>query len=308
MTLLELIKKYADDSGSSEPDRKYSALLFALQLPGIYGRLENPVCEENKECKEDSKESKQYKLYDKNGKAKDKVIYKYWFMRHAHDFLPWCYGATSVSTLSEWIYDLRCSLTHEGKIINSEMKVFFADSDCILADQDYIIISIKTFCHKMFSFAEQLPSIQTINITAFEELEMNAITFKNLRTELSKKYKAFWNNHTTEEQSLNMVYNLITSVNPDVLNKIDDFFKTHPNSIYEIIDFDRKYSLVLPDNRLFFNERRKESAGYQHGFDSLIFKLNQKQFAIMKSIHQELDNYCKVDIEDVAYIRNHFML
>ena len=74
MTLLELIKKYADDSGSSEPDRKYSALLFALQLPGIYGRLENPVCEENKECKEDSKESKQYKLYDKNGKAKDKVM------------------------------------------------------------------------------------------------------------------------------------------------------------------------------------------------------------------------------------------
>ena len=120
MKALKVLQEYQKKLESADIYDKYSALMFALQIPSICGRIEFRNTEENI-VKE---------LYGKNGHVRDKNMYAYWMQKHKDAFrnVMLC-NDKSFDHMIKAIYSLRCTLTHEGLVKTEETEVVLVDSD-----------------------------------------------------------------------------------------------------------------------------------------------------------------------------------
>ena len=119
VTCLEALVEYRGKFNSNNVSDRYAALGFALQLPGICGRLEFPPDDEtNVQSSTINKSDALYKR-DKHAAsgyvAFDKNMFVHWFQNHHLQFVPLFHvQGASVEQLASELYELRNSLTHEG--------------------------------------------------------------------------------------------------------------------------------------------------------------------------------------------------
>ena len=83
MKYVDLLKLFREKLNSQCADDHYAALLFALQLPSICGRMEFPKTEKNTGKNGQNSNI----LYRENGNPWDKNLYFAWLKKHKNCFM-----------------------------------------------------------------------------------------------------------------------------------------------------------------------------------------------------------------------------
>ena len=279
MRAIELIHKYQKFLQSQKSEDRYSALLFALQIPSICSRIEFPNDGVNT-------------LYS-DGKPQDEKLYLAWIIKHAESFKPWFYTISTVKDLAERIYKLRCQLTHEGYVLQDDTKiVFISDDKSSLFVDDIVMISIPNFCREFFYLAENIFSMHNIEFTDYDGLTVSDELYGQICNDAFIKYHAFWDEYSHEEHTLNMIYDFVFRFDQNKAKEVKKYFKQHPSDYYEIKDFGRHYSIVTPDNTYFFEEYRDSIIGK---ISTITCRFKKKDYDKMTKISNALDAYSKTE-------------
>lgn len=284
MKALDLLNLYRKKLDSDALDDKYSALMFALQLPGICGRIEFEQTDENTDNNEKRNNGTDIslRLYKKNGMPLDGNIYQYWLRKHR--FLD----------MSKAIYDLRCCLTHEGFVKTSQSKIVLVDSDGIGSDLGSVVcISICVLCRSIFDEAAKVFKDHHVDFSDFTGCGLDYSVFSKLDADVWYLYSDFWKGYEERDRKLNMIYDFVFSDDDLMLNKVHLYFSENPNGVFEIHDFGRRYSIVPIDDELFSREFDA------YGFPCILCRFNNVDFIRMLDIRKAL---CEYDVKCVKPI------
>lgn len=151
--LREIIERYqkrltkAVEDGNN--DEQFSCLLFALQLPSICARLDFP--------------RDKYKDFYSGTNPHDRQLYIKWLKKNHKELVLLSLGFLTFDAFCSAVYELRCSLTHEGILAsNGELhRIRFLSSKCFgigLGDEQYI--SLSYLCDVLFRCALESVSIK----------------------------------------------------------------------------------------------------------------------------------------------------
>lgn len=293
MKALKVLQEYQKKLESADIYDKYSALMFALQIPSICGRIEFRNTEENI-VKE---------LYGKIGHVRDKNMYAYWMQKHKDAFrnVMLC-NDKSFDHMIKAIYSLRCTLTHEGLVKTEETEVVLVDSDIGSMDTgSMLFISIKQFCQIFFDEAEIIFTKYSTPFSNFDTLGMDNSRFSDLFNHVAHKYREFWSKYSQDDKTANMLFDLVFLRYPDMLEKVRAYFDKSPDDEYIIAEFGLKYSLVTIDNRFFFNKTYICSGREVSGIECRFSKID---FNRMQEVHDALMDYAhNVDKEIAEYMK-----
>lgn len=214
MTLTDLIKEYRKKLEKDSHD--LSCLLFALQIPSICSRIEFPWTAENTGT-----------LYREDGIPKDKNMYIEWLNKHRRDFLKICGQSMFFGDFCENLYKLRCQMTHEGVIMTNESKFYFIKGDSGMCVGDVIFLPIKRLCEDMFNIADALINRlrADIEVTPVSDVELPTEIYNEIYNDTFETYEIFWKNYSFDDNLLSCIYDTIIFYEPDMKNKIDDFFQ-----------------------------------------------------------------------------------
>ena len=277
----ELIDKYRDKLSSPDctDDDKHSALLFALQIPSICSRIEYPA-------------DKYTEFYQENGRPIDNKLYKYWIRNHKGKFETLWRLIMSVDELAERIYGLRNQLTHEGYIVGKTTKFYFTDdSDKSIFVDEILIISIKSFCEIFFDIAYDVFKQNRIEISPMSCLTLESKDVGNILNDICKTYREFWKTHTTLDNELFMLYDMVFKYDSDLCDNADDFFAKNPDSVYVIKNFDMKYSQVNVDNELFWEREIDVPFGENNKLHRIDCHITKSQYERMKQIRDDMADF-----------------
>lgn len=272
MELLDLIKKYEKKYQSKNIDDKYSALIFALQLPAICGRLEFEPTNENIKLG----------LY-KNNSPNDKKIFKHW-IKTKHSYTN---GITedifteiiNIEDFSDKLYQLRCSLIHEGISFDIKNKILIINDDNIFNLQDIYAISVEYICENIFQAAKNyLYANPNKSKNIFIDPKNIYTFYKSVNTEI----RDYWMKNK-QYNTLSIVYSFLQQ-NKNEISSIENFFKTNPQQIYEIPDFEEKYTYITPDNKIIFKGEKFNMGNGYH----INCRFNEEQYNVMKKIENDL--------------------
>lgn len=291
MLLMELIKEYREKLDQNPND--FSCLLFALQIPSICSRIEVPKMAENTSLTNNRSDGKYYKP---NGKVWDANIYKAWIRKHNKDFVD-VYGMSmTIDSFCDNIYDLRCKMTHEGVVMTDTSKFYFVEGDSAMCVGDIIFLPIKRLCEDMFDTVDvTLINLQIdIKVTPFDEMVLSTDTYNKISNDIHNTYRSFWDNYSTNDNMLNCIYDHIIFDRPDMKNKIDEFFKNHPDDIFEIWDFGYKYGHIIDIDRRFIHQDYDESKSMicrDLKRETDVLRLTKEQYERMLQVVDELNDY-----------------
>lgn len=156
--LREIIERYQKrltkvvEDGNN--DEQFSCLLFALQLPSMCARLEFP-----------RDRYEQFYSGGKRGEPKDRKLYIAWLKKYYKALVTLSLDFLTFEAFCLAVYELRCSLTHEGILASNEnlQGIRFLSVKCFgvgLGDEQYI--SLSYLCNALFACA--LESVSTITV------------------------------------------------------------------------------------------------------------------------------------------------
>lgn len=106
-------------------------------------------------------------------------------------------------------------------------------------------------------------------------------------------YKAWIRNHNkdfvdvygmsmTIDSFCDNIYDHIIFDRPDMKNKIDEFFKNHPDDIFEIWDFGYKYGYIIDMDRQFIHQDYDESK-------SMIFRGLKRETDVLRLTKEQYE-------------------
>lgn len=181
-----LVAHMREKSKSDNQYDKFSALLFALQIPSICSRIEFSKKEEN--TKGNSKcESP---LYEKNGRPLDKNLYLKWLKTHRQKFVTLYVNGVPLGDLCEMIYGLRNDMTHAGSFHDLNNKLILVDSyDGVLCSGHMLYLSVENFCGMMFDAASE--TFSSAEMTAKTQI-LSSLSMSEIERMLDKRFEEFW--------------------------------------------------------------------------------------------------------------------
>lgn len=194
MKYVDLLELFREKLKSKCADDHYAALLFALQLPSICGRMEFPKTEKN--TGNNGKNSDI--LYRKNGNPWDKNLYFAWLKNHKNWFIPWSYSSMPFDVLCENIYKFRNQVTHEGSVLDVNTKIILVDTmnnygiDTALQSGDVIYLSLQQFCEKMYSAAEFTLTCTSKNVSQYPFVCVPQEAYKEIRGIIESEFQDYW--------------------------------------------------------------------------------------------------------------------
>ena len=240
MTILDILKGYKQRFGSNDIVDVYSMLKFAMDLPGICGRLEFPFLNDK------------YKfLYYKNGRPLDKDMFKYWIKNHIDVFrILFSTSKLSDDDIAVVLYDLRCELVHCGCIkdcfdVESGQQKFyfyFVNCDCLknmgFSIGHSVFIFINSFCNYLFDEAYRVFVYNNVLVTNFSNVGLSVRTYDSLSQYLNDRMFLFWSRYTRREKVLYDVYSYLVKngIFEDVLGWYRESY-TCSYIVYDIKDY-----------------------------------------------------------------------
>lgn len=294
---IDIIQGYYEKLTSQNISDRYAALGFALQLPGICGRIENPIPDDNTEqiksaqqndkTTSDDNYKKIRKLYDKKRRPIDNKIYQKWFEDHKMNFEILFEDSSDIKTFAKHVYNLRNAYTHEGIVKTQDSNIILVDGriNAILCTKKYLFMSIDDFCEIVFRVAKNVFERNNTSFSSFQSCGMDVASYIKLLQIVSEKRATFWAAHTQEEQSLSMVYNRVFLDDATKLQEVNEFFIAHPEGKYRIDQFSRKYRLAMPSDNYVIFEKKYDN------YQGNMCELNKQQFEQMCAIHAEIQEY-----------------
>lgn len=296
MEILDLIKQYKKQLENNPND--FDCLLFVLQIPSIFSRIEFPKTSENTGRCEDGK------LYKSNGNPWDANMYKTWLMKHNDSFVDIYHSSMELNVFCKAVYDLRCQVTHEGVLMTNESRFYFTNSDNAMCLKDVVFLPMKRLCEDMFDAATiVLGKHGKLNITPFKDMLLPDDTYSKIRNDRRKIYKLFWDDYSEDDNMLIGIYNHIIFDKPDMKLKIDEFFKNQPNDTFEIWDFGLKFGHIMDMKQRFIQQRYDESKSTLSRnlkTDSDVLCLSKTEYERMLQVHKELEEFSKSNPFDIT--------
>ena len=161
---------------------------------------------------------------------------------------------------------------------------------------DIVFIPIKRLCEDMFDAAYNMlfNRHEFISITLFNDMLIPSEVFSQISNDVSKTYHSFWDNRPEDDNMLNCIYDHIIFDRPDMKNKIDEFFKNHPDDIFEIWDFGYKYGHIIDMDRRFIHQDYDESKSMicrDLKRETDVLRLTKEQYERMLQVVDELNDY-----------------
>lgn len=302
MTLQELIVSYKEKLESCDNNNLHSVLLFSLQLPSVCSRIEFPQTDDNTGNPQDGK------FYKKNGKVWDANICKAWLRKHSKCFRNIFSTEMTMDAFCDSVYELRNQVTHEGILMSLQNKYYFVEKGkTAMILGNIVFLPIQRFCEDMFEAARQtITNCSNINISLFDDLVIPNNIYNNIYGDISNSYRSFWNNYTDEDKLLIQIYDHVFFDNECKEKEIETFFSNNPDCVYEICDFESKYSYIDPDGKIIcreYNEERAKASKSLHK-DKLVCRLTKIQYERMKKVVKELNYFSKQHKFDIEkYIK-----
>ena len=296
MNLTDLMKEYREKLKINPNDT--SCLLFALQIPSICSRIEFPQTAENTSSTNKNSDGKYYKP---NGKIWDANIYKAWIIKHSKDFVDIYGQSMTVNTFCDNLYNLRCQMTHEGVVMTNKSKFYFIDGNSAMCIDDIIFLPIKRLCEDMFDTVDVTMSNLRVDIkiTPVDEAVLSTEIYDKISNDIRKKYRSFWDNYSADDNMLNCIYDHIIFDQPDMKNKIDDFFNNNPDDIFEIWDF----GYIIDTQEKFIVRKFDKSKSIvcsELNTDTDVLCLTKQQYERMLQVASELEDYSKQHPFDIT--------
>lgn len=185
---------------------QYVALLFALQIPSICGRLDIPKTDENTGVSNQDPKI----LYKPDGTPHDKNLYVAWLRQHPSIYRHLSSRETPFSVLPEKIYELRNRVFHEGAVFDSTATIVLVAPGCngmLTSFGDYI--SVDSFCKHMFDAVGASTSQSLFNLDGARWWQLSSRIRTMSRNEFSdldklteERYDAFWSARPSEDLEL----------------------------------------------------------------------------------------------------------
>lgn len=248
MLFLNVLAGFREKLLSNNIDDQYAALLYALQLPGICARIEFPPAVENVQG-DACTIGPLYKYTDKKNKdlrscsAFDRALYLYWFNQHRGLFLRWFDGSISLEEFSEKIYDLRNSLTHEGRVLKGTSRVLFGpDRRCIKTYGSFMVINLIDFCESIFGVAELVFFKCFGCVSEFNTIVLDNKELSVLDSYVKSVYSSFWAGRDTYlelyQNWCHCFCDLFIKKSDfcDLISQVKLFFDVFPDGVYPISD------------------------------------------------------------------------
>lgn len=297
MKMIDLIEQYNKQLETNPND--YTCLLFALQLPSICSRIEFPQTPENTGKCEDGK------LYKLHGNPWDANMYKTWLIRHNESFADIYSSSMKLNMFCKAVYDLRCQLTHEGILMTTESNFYFTNSSKAMCYGDIVFLPMKRLCEDMFNAALKVlyDKNEGFNITPFKDMFLPDDTYSKIFNDAKKTYKSFWDNYSEDDNMLNCIYDSIIFDRPDMKSKIDEFFKTQPNDIFEIWDFGFNFGHIIDIKQRFIKQKYDEgkskfSRNLKKTSDVLC--LSKTEYERMIQVHKKFEEFSESHPFDIT--------
>lgn len=304
MTGIDIIKAYRKKLDSDNVQDRYAALSFALQLPGICARHEYPFNDENIKAE-------LYKPYKKSptGYApNDKKMFMHWFKMHSSECVSMHSAYMSTGSMAEDLYEFRNALTHNGVVKSYHGGIVLVDDDAAggMVTGRFMFLPVRHFCDMVFDIAERVferfywDEPEALGFSESSGCGLEASFYHEIFEYAHMNFRNFWDSRTREENTLNMLYDLAFRNNSFLLNNAREYFEANPNSVYEIEQFDRHYSIVFPDSLIFFEKEYPVYPGWNDGgmYSGIVCRLTKWQFDLMLSVCDSLAAYGK-NVDDV---------
>lgn len=194
MKYADLLELFREKLKSKCADDHYAALLFALQLPSICGRMEFPKTKKN--TGDNGKNSNI--LYRTNGIPWDKNLYFAWLKKHRNRFIPWSYSSMPFDVLCKNIYKFRNQVTHEGYVLDINTKIILVDTmnnygfDTALQSGDVIYLSLQDFCKTIYSAAESTLICTSTNISQYPFVCVPQEIYEEINNFIEFRFRSYW--------------------------------------------------------------------------------------------------------------------
>ena len=293
LTGFEVLDGYRKKLLSEDVNDRYAALGFALQLPGICGRLEFPPCDSNVESEtvkgSDALYKRNKKKLDADYKALDKNLFIHWIVRNAFSFRPFLHDFSSVNEFAENLYDLRNAFTHEGIIKSNCEHVVIVDTDCMAClSGHYLFLPLRSFCRAIFDEAQRVfEKHGGVVFCEFSACGVDLISYNKISAFIEAAYAQFWANYSREDNALNMLYDFLFHKHDGFKNTVRLYFENNPGSDYVIENFEPR---VLSDGILFF-AKDYFSGIVGHMIPGIMCRFDEIQFERMLVVRDALDAY-----------------
>lgn len=305
ITGLDLIQAYRKKLESDDANERYAALGFAFQLPGICARLEFPLTPENIKLGL----YRPYKDSPTGYQPCDRQMFIRWFKMHAQSFVTMHSAYMNIGEAAKDLYSFRDSITHEGVVLGHSGRVVLIDDKCGagMVTGRFLFMTVYEFCNMVFDVAEHCfeqffwTDEKVVEFSSFSGCGLDKNFYESLRRFVTQKFRKFWDARTHEDNMLNMLYDLAFFDGSPTWSQAKAYFLSNPDGVYEIEQFDRKYSIVLPDNVVFFEKEYPVFPGWRNGdmYKGTVCRLTKQQFERMVSVHKELDKYGRA-VDDVV--------
>lgn len=308
MTILDLLNKYRNKLKSQNVEDQHAALGFALQLPGICGRLEFPQSNVNTQSATVPHEKA---LYKKHGATSydvlDRNMFCFWFEAHKGYF----FFQGFYFDFDKWInklYAFRNNFVHEGTIKLDDKQVIFVDFESAtwLEAGNILFLSLYNFCNCIFNLSERIFTNigsrfnKPIEFSPFDTCCIDNDRYHSIDVYTKQAYSDFWANYSDEDTDLFMLYTHIIEKDKDIEANIEKYFKKIPNGIYQIeTETLEKYDIgAVPDDVLFFSKAYLcfiyINGKYQVGLkEKVVCRLTYQQIQRMLVVVSEMDQLKK---------------
>lgn len=214
-------------ANSDCPYDQYFALMFALQIPSICGRLDIPKSDENTGNDNVGRQC----LYQKNGRPHDKNLYLAWLRQHPSIYRSWSSRELPFSKLPEAIYELRNRVFHEGVVFDgsSSVVLFDGNSGCLITSFG-TYVSVKSFCRNIFDAVGSSESIFSqfdSHRAGWSRLEsgvriLSKQDFDVLSALIESRYADFWSDRNDDLELWQAFYRSSVSSIDVVREKLND--------------------------------------------------------------------------------------
>lgn len=193
---------------------QFSCLIFALQLPSICARLDFP--------------RDKYREFYSDGNPRDKTLYVKWLEKN-HDLMyALSIGFLTFNEFCLALYELRCSLTHEG-IVASNKKLqnirFLSGEHSAVALGSKQYIPLYYLCYALFEGA--LRSVGHSSKTAVTDTDSLVVDISELSdaiVDMRRRAEEFWGKKSDREYVLYTLYDYLAHFQWSVLDKMESHF------------------------------------------------------------------------------------
>lgn len=212
--LREIIFKYKDRLSTAvekgNNDEQFSCLMFALQLPSICARLDFP--------------RDKYEQFYSGGKPHDGELYIKWLEKNHALLVEGSSGFLTFNDFCSAVYELRCSLVHEG-ILESNKRLqnirFLSGNGAGLCLGDKQYIPLYYLCDALFTGALDNSKVAVMDA---DSLVVDISELSDEAVNMRKRAEEFWGNKSKRESALFALYDYLAHWQLSVFDEMESHF------------------------------------------------------------------------------------